>query len=649
MKPIIDFFRKNLLIWMMYSVLFICLFLGDGKQEIVDVVGLGFVITLFIVARISIRKQREMPRITMLSWFIFLLYLSLRSIFSDEVGFSLFVTLRYFDAFLLYYVFSCYSVEKNITYFYHFMLGFSALSLLCSVSATLFPSVAKNLPLMNLLIPTYGHIHIVDILLFGFPLTLFFWFNTRKPIYLLLTILYFVGTVFSFARAALFFEAVILNLAIFYYQIVNKKISKITIIFGLLFAVIATIALVFPYRTIQTSKFYLPKTLKQPDVISSRLEFTKQALFAIKEHPIFGSGPGTFSLISRRFQNGPERYSWYAHNYVVETIAETGFVGFLLLCFVIFTLFKNISIYPLFSYGVLGTVFLYGLVDFSLNYLVVWFLFWSLLGISKAYRAQSHVSVDTKSPAVVWFAIICVSLGYIILLSGFIFDWSPTKILLFQEANQEIQKNTLFAKYIPYFHKNNPDILSALYRSGGIQDENKKEKILSTAISLDPHNIYLYNDLFQQMSIKGKYEQLWSMVKNISCMTGIDAVCEKIQSIPFSPELENSLINTFNNSLYGVRNDYSAIYYYLGYHLLSTNPQLTRIMWELSTRVRPDTGHYFIERASLERYVYNNEKGVTEILLQCQQNISSQEECRQSVGKNLPTPGSFIEFIQNYL
>lgn len=649
MKGIIASFQKNLLIWVMFLTLFFFLFLGDGKQEIIDVVGLGLTLVLFIIARFFFPKQREIPRLQTTAWLMFLVYLTVRSVFSDDIGYSVFVTLRYYEAFTLYYIFSCYFTEKHNVVFNRFLLGFGVISLMSALATTFIPDVAQNLPLMNLLFSTYGHNHVVDIILFGFPLALIFWFQTKKPVYFWLITVFFTGTVFAFARAALLFEAVLLNIGIIYSQIHNKHVQIATMVIGLSFMGLASIASVFPYQIIQSSGLYLPKQIKQQDVFASRFEFTKQAIYAFKDRPLFGSGPGTFNLLSKRFQEGPEQYSWFAHNFIAETLAEIGFVGILLLGFVVFSIFTSPSSASMVPYGVLGAVFLYGLVDYSLNYLVVWFLFWSYFGLLKSNHPDKHVMPNRNPPFLVWFSTTCVFLGYLVLLAAFFVSWSPSKLLLVQKADEALQNNTDLAKYATLFHKRNPETLTVLSKSDFISEEKEKENILFTAISFDPYNTYLYNDLFQETASKGKYTQLWSLLQKTSCLIKAHSVCEKIQTITFSPELGVALKKTFDSSMLGFRNDYSAIYYYLGYYLFSVDPQSTKIMWELASLTRPDTGHYFIERASLERYIFDNESGVNEILILCQDNLSSKEECRQSVGKGLPEPGWFFESIKNYL
>ena len=80
----------------------------------------------------------------------------------------------------------------------------------------------------------------------------------------------------------------------------------------------------------------------KPSVPSdNRLEYWRQAIEAIKERPLFGSGPGTFYLLSRRLQSAPNSWSWFAHSFPLQTAAETGLVGLSIFLFLICVLFPG--------------------------------------------------------------------------------------------------------------------------------------------------------------------------------------------------------------------------------------------------------------------------------------------------------------------
>ena len=80
----------------------------------------------------------------------------------------------------------------------------------------------------------------------------------------------------------------------------------------------------------------------KPSVPSdNRLEYWRQAIEAIKERPLFGSGPRTFYLLSRRLQSAPNSWSWFAHSFPLQTAAETGLVGLSIFLFLICVLFRG--------------------------------------------------------------------------------------------------------------------------------------------------------------------------------------------------------------------------------------------------------------------------------------------------------------------
>jgi len=59
----------------------------------------------------------------------------------------------------------------------------------------------------------------------------------------------------------------------------------------------------------------------------SRPLYWQQAVSALQSFPIFGYGPGTFSLVSYKFAQFPHAYSGYAHNVFLQQFAELGLLG----------------------------------------------------------------------------------------------------------------------------------------------------------------------------------------------------------------------------------------------------------------------------------------------------------------------------------
>ncbi|MDR7551183.1 MAG: O-antigen ligase family protein [Armatimonadota bacterium] len=63
--------------------------------------------------------------------------------------------------------------------------------------------------------------------------------------------------------------------------------------------------------------------------IQGRLHFWRAALAIFRDHPVLGTGPGTFGAVHAAYQSDARYYSKDAHNLYLQSAAEMGVVGFL--------------------------------------------------------------------------------------------------------------------------------------------------------------------------------------------------------------------------------------------------------------------------------------------------------------------------------
>jgi O-antigen ligase len=135
---------------------------------------------------------------------------------------------------------------------------------------------------------------------------------------------------------------------------------------------------------------WIIRQIKKPRLAEDgRLRYWNQALSSIKERPLFGSGPGTFYLLSKRYQTAPNQYSWFAHNSIFQWTAELGIVGLSLYISLFLSMFKEVrksvslnefSAINLLSFGVF-LICLNSLYDYTFDFLVIWLIFWNTLAI----------------------------------------------------------------------------------------------------------------------------------------------------------------------------------------------------------------------------------------------------------------------------
>lgn len=378
-----------------FLLLFVLLFVGDGPSSYVDVVGAAVIIIISLVTKYYGKQERTLPRSLLTPWVFFLLFAGASMFWSIDVGASLRSFTRYVEGFIVYYVFFVYTPKNEDGVFMKAIVMLASLTALSALFFVFVPTSRSVLPSMNLLWSNYGHNHVTDIWLIALFPTLSVFLILKKLRYVVLVLLWLVF-VLSQARAAL---------GLVFFAIASFLMLTDTIrFFGRrgLFVILTVfiVALIGIYLVPELSfipkQTPLPMREKTPLASDRRIEYWRQALYSIRERPIIGSGTGTFVLLSSKHQSKPSNSSWFAHNYILETTAELGVVGVMLLIWVLYVCYFRPAVNMLVRREetthklsprlaiLLSPLLLltYGLVDFSLNYFVVWILLWASIGVS---------------------------------------------------------------------------------------------------------------------------------------------------------------------------------------------------------------------------------------------------------------------------
>ncbi len=205
------------------------------------------------------------------------------------------------------------------------LLGFLVQGLGVSVAA--FPD-------MNVLVSRYGHNHIAAVVLIVLPLAWWYAAQFKNKFLYALPLLFVSSCLLSFGRVAtgimgiqLFITAAALSRTL---HGSAQKGAKI-----ILWSVIAVVSLVVTaYLVLISLQLYRQKSWCPTEQLSSvlckaireepRLYFWKQALSAAQDFPLTGYGPGTFQLVSVRYQQTPSLHSRFAHNELLQFFAENG-------------------------------------------------------------------------------------------------------------------------------------------------------------------------------------------------------------------------------------------------------------------------------------------------------------------------------------
>ncbi len=497
-----------------FFFLLVSLFLGDGKQPFVDVWwALGILIMYgFRYYQRGKLDLRPLPRLVGFVWITLILYYVILTPFSDSAGYSISATVRLVEGYLVYVFFSGLSRDSRnqnlsdsgnqaVELFTTGLLLVGVVATIASFVFLLNPSLARFLPSMNLLFANYGHNHLAGLLLFVFPVTIGL-VEKKKNIWAIGALgLFIVGMVLTFARGA--WILLVLYFVSLFVMNKNTFIKRVSLFVAMVIVVVFLGTALLSARGEKQNSIYfrqLNAFIFKPSVPSdNRLEYWRQAIEAIKERPLFGSGPGTFYLLSRRLQSAPNSWSWFAHSFPLQTAAETGLVGLSIFLFLICVLFrgswvpdegqKNDQSRRLLLWGVL-LVFFYGMYEFAFDFVSIWILLCALMGSLTLHNTGGHDKQRTSIAVTIFLSILTVfyflSLGSVAASAlnnkSLVFVLAPYNIDALKDHPDKYQDSWLAAlsmKSLRYFHKTHPDALSlvAAMESDALRRQDARESL----------------------------------------------------------------------------------------------------------------------------------------------------------------------------
>lgn len=663
-----------------FGALVISLFLGDGKQTSLDVIWPIVTLLLYAVYGIQKRKIRPLPRAIHFVWIITLGYFFVRTLGSDSFGYSVTATIRMVDAYLLYRIFYSLSSKHTARVFYLCILGVIGLATVESFMYIFFPQLVYGLPNMNLLYAFYGHNQLAGLLLFGIPLVMAEDAPLPPWCKKTLFVLFLSGIIFSFARGAW-----VLAAAYFVFLFGTKRLagkfnmSLVTMFMGAAAGLLVTMFLLAPRFVheppIMNNDWLYKQTIKPP-AYENRVQYWLQALRAIQERPIFGSGPGTFYLQSKRLQDAPLSYSWFAHSFLLEQLVELGLAGTFI--FVALLVLQGQMLAGVFRtrqneadrqhwtplcWAVILTL-AYSMYEYNLSFFVILLLFWTTLALLLGHQ---HASDRQEAPAtrlfqsgvLVFLTVYCVltiASGRIVRVvtphvSLILFGYQKDFVLSWlhqAESNAGVSQD---ARLVGTLYPRDPDVLVSLatyYRHMG--DQSSAVKFYREAVALDPHNNGPLREAMGEYVSQGRQREVGEL---------LDALYQalfysKTQApVSFSsvPLLELYTRETFRFSA-GAADDslyYAKLYYYLGYLVLPSHPEITKQLWVVATKVYPELGYWYAELASLEYFHYGDRAAANTAIASCRTYERARLHCQQILPtfENLPPPGYMKRVIED--
>lgn len=641
--------KPYLSVVLFFFLLFIGLFLGDGKQGVIEVFGGTVVLVLWGVRFLRGGSIAQLPKKLFFSWCGVFLVALISTIFSDSIGFSISWWVRLLSGYLIYRLLYDASSDEAVEVFVKgamvFVFAASIFGAITYTSAW-FRSI---LPSMNLFSLTYGHNHLADLLVFVAPLLFWIILKDQKLSWVKGTLFigYCIMLFMTLARGAW----VLVGAYSIYEYVMAKEMSdkKRMLKTAAIFLVIIFVGILTLF--VSNNPIARERSVLRPQSVVSRLEYWRQAAEGLKERPIFGHGPGTFSLVSTRFQKIQGSASWFAHSEPLQIAAELGLVGviaFMWLYFVHAQVFgrtrgqiKHFKISRVLITSVLLTLG-YSLFEFTLDYFVLWLLFWATVGIltRKLFDGDSTKQYDENS---IQISLVIVGIFYFLWVAGnvvtvvlkrhdvafYVAPFDLVNTLAFLELSRQPPPNKMSLDLIKIFHRKNSATLFAL---GKLTNSSTKESnyYLENAMLTDPQNIEYLS-------------------RYIDTLLKQDNRNEIARVVMVDPTLSSFLTKElfFDVGKPPKKDEYFAkLYYFLGLVVLDKNPEQTRSLWSAARDMLPWWGHFHVELAGLYKDYLHDEDGANKILQECQAYDSSREECRRALDNGLAPVGSLVREIR---
>lgn len=695
-------FRPNRHILELIPLLFILSllpFLDGGESELAKLIFLAFPLAYLPVLFLGKRTAHRSFRLIFWAWMALLFVVLVSTFTSISLSFSvpaLFELVGVFFYFIFFYLIVDRLSDLRTLSFSIIVVGF----ILSAVSLFLIISPPQSLRTMNLIYAKHGHNHLADYLIFVLPISIGLFLQQKKKIPSLLSAFlvsfFFISFYLTFARAALLIVSLMTLSLIWFFKPALKKVAFL-LFFGLVPLVLIAAFFLVSHSRLGTQLFvsntyksnWLWRQVIKPLQYESRLEYWRQAGEGFALRPLFGNGPGTFRLTSRRFQQKPDVTSWFAHNSLLQTASELGIFGFIFFVLLLLLAAYKIKILPGKSpytvallVGVAGSL-LQSLLDFNFDFLAIFFLFWALIAVllklsSKVPKRSCFLiprcSLLLASFACFLFVISALFSNYFSSLatlaqlssdkpaftyykiSAFLpaFDNKRfSRLLQFLQANPNFPYEEQLINSIILWNRESSEIytqLATLYPN---------QEIYETLITFDPFNspryfMKLSHQSLQQNDLESALHYLEAAAE-VSIKYKAFIYPKLIEPKPISinlPENNPRLNQAYEELLKTIATDsftqpYSLklakTFYALGLIAFQHfEPRsLTANLWQTAVTLYPEESDFHVELTNL--YLKTGRKDQAQQALKCcQRLVYTREHCRQYYEDNL-LPNSYEE------
>lgn len=631
----------------LFSLLILSLFIPTNYPSLIEAI-IALPLGLLLLRHSRSNPQKTLPDKTDITLWVFtLITLAVGSFFSRSSSLSLITLIRYVEGFAIYTLASTYPIHP--VSFSRRMAAFGLLS--CAAFIIILISIypLRITPYYNSLTGINGHHPVAYTIIMTVPFIIAA--AKRKTILMRLVILG-ISLILSAARGAwimtaIFFSSQTIPLlpAIRRSQkIINTNGNQIRhnlpMIATLIFLIIALVIAGYITTLSDAEKEKVTKAapavrlyIKDTNMVM-RLAFAGQAMAALRESPLVGHGPGTFSLLSRQYQTRSSLFSQFAHSFPLETLAENGILGsigiaalFLLILTRALRTLQSENTAP-FGWAVILTM-LYSVIEVNLNSLPHWLIFWLIAGTLTRSTMHNHIPRFRNIAILMGIILVLFSLSYLT-AQTYIAGKNTKKALTMAPYDKSVairritqapSLNKTEIHLIQRWHSLDPDILVAL--------SPYKTELLPLALEKDPQNTHYRKEYITRLLTRGDT----AAIAGLLCKTpeGVaDAGCPLKTSKPFSVFIKDKIhAMEALNHLIG-DDGYAKFLYFFGVALYTyTGDTLgTTYLWQKAQEAAPHWAYYYLEVAGAQYYWLNDTSAAEKTIAVCMQHPLAANGCK---------------------
>jgi len=647
------------------AMVFILPFFRGGEHEIIQIIFLS--LPLFYLP-ILFSIPRKVSKTFIAVFWLWLIYLGVNvvsTINSASIALSVTQVMRLMGVFL-YFVFIYLVIEKkrDLKLLGDLIIVTGFILSLISFYFIAFPP-GPDFSGMNLVYAKYGHNHLADYLLFVLPVAMYKYLKTKtktkEAVWTTVLLFLYIGFLLTFSRGAFLAMAVIVL-----WWILNKRKNDLRVLnfTPLVIVPLVLIIVAFGLGFINNSKNIISdseirsnwslRQLIKPVNVEGRFDYWKQAIEGFKLKPILGTGPGTFRITSKRFEQRKNVRSWFAHNSLLQVLSETGLIGLTVIIALLYLIIIKtdhlikpaIDLEFALILGAGGSL-LQSLVDFNWDLLAILVLFWILIAAVMKVRDKTRVVVGNSVKfTVLFFSILLVIFTGIKTASMItasdersvrIFPFSETKWVKTLENNKEIFDDKLIERSIVFNRDNqtiNSLVADSIYKHKGALAALLYYKKL---LVIDPSGVD-YESVYKAAVEVNDFQLAIDCLRPLSKQVFLEK--QRIYSHLIKVELPTVSIDTniesgfYEDQLRKFRFSEKEIGIYLAkmYYLLGLSAykygyiDTTESFWLTAIYIAPEWSYFHVELANM--YSLNgNDTTVKKTIDFCASFITAKDHC----------------------